>query len=100
MNKSDSTELYATDNLWDPFPFSSRIKIEGVNYLSQSHQPMAHYENHWKTKNPSKINIIDLTTNVPEQLNVDFKVILSYNHPLYPVVIKASINPTVNFINV
>ena len=84
MNKNDSTELYATDNLWDPFPFSSRIKIEGVNHLS-----LAHYENHWKTKNPSKINIIDLTTNAPEQLNVDFKVILRYNHPLYPVVIKA-----------
>lgn len=60
-----------------------------LNHLSQSRQPMAHYENHWKTKNPSKINIIDLTTNAPEQLNVDFKVILRYNHPLYPVVIKA-----------
>ena len=78
MNGSDSTELYATDKLWDPFLVSSRLQIEGVTYLSQSNQPMTHYENHWKTKHPSKMNIIDLTTSAPEQFNVDFKVRLSF----------------------
>ena len=84
VNGSDSTELYAIDNLWHPFLVSSRIQINGVTYLSQSNQPMTHYENHWKTKNPSKIKITDLTTSAPEQLNVDFKVRLSYKHFSHP----------------